>query len=425
MTALFAACLVAAAAAFAGSPPNEPTPPAEAPGEGQVDTATVPVASPAESLLEELRAALDTLQAAGAGLGEIADRNALLRCVVREADPRARLFAPDEWARFLAERNGIVFAPDVRITISNGFPRVASTGPVESGLQVGDNLLEVDAAPVTNVSIGVALARLRAPGGESLAATVLRGGTEATVSVRRVAQPLPAVEIRETWPRDIGYLRVNGFYSNRSEQIFLVLSDWEEAGLAGAILDLRGAGGDDVEVAARLASMFAAPGALLYTFRDRRGNDLERRLAPGESSPFRIPVMVLVDESTTGAAELFAAIASDHLRGVLTLGRPTAGDLLLRDGIALPGSLVAYVATRTLVTGSGTVFDGSSGVYPNILVEADSGGSEFEPPPDPDRTELPEEALDRALRGRVRGDPVLRRALDVLLGLKALNIRAK
>ncbi|MCO6401440.1 MAG: hypothetical protein J5I99_09465 [Verrucomicrobia bacterium] len=56
-----------------------------------------------------------------------------------------------------------------------------------------------------------------------------------------------------------------------------------------------------------------------------------------------------------------------------------------------------------------------------ISGRGDSGG--FEPEPGPDRrAKLAEEATDRALRDRVRGDAALQRAVDVLLGLKALNI---
>ena len=197
---------------------------------------------------------------------------------------------------------------------------------------------------------------------------------------------------------------------------------WAEAGLAGGILDLRGAGGDAVGDVAAFAGLFASRGSVLFSFRDAEGNDLGSYKADGASRS-ELPLMVLVDETTRGAAEVFAAAAYDSLRGLLLVGRATQGDPAIRSGLALSDDLALYIATRRLVTGNGSVLDGRAGVMPHLVVQR-AALTDYEPPPHPDRRiRLDEEDADRALRDRVRGDAVLQRAVDVLLGLKALNIK--
>ncbi len=68
--------------------------------------------------------------------------------------------------------------------------------------------------------------------------------------------------------------------------------------------------------------------------------------------------------------------------------------------------------------------DGQQGVEPDVKVTQQGARTEeYEPSPTIIKRETLEEELeDKAMRERVKGDPTLRRATDILLGLKALNI---
>lgn len=363
------------------------------------------------------------LESAGVTFEEPSKATDVIECVARLADPRSRILDRAALEREFERRSGRVRAPDIRLSVSNGVALVAASKT--RGLQAGDRVIAIDGFPTTNITLGVALERLRAPANGPITLLVQRELSVVTAVAERVEHDLPAIEVEERWPRQIGYLRVNGFFEGRSDSVLETLRAWEAAGLSGGILDLRGANGDDLEAVVRLAAPFASPGSLLFTLRDRYDNDLERRLAPGETAPLKIPIMALVDESTTGAAEVFAATAADSLRGILVIGRSTAADPLIREAVPLGDDQLLYIATRRMVTGNGAVFDGTAGVFPNIAVEGRPARPDYEPDPAEDRRRqrLEEEVFDRALRDRVRGDPILQRALDVLLGLKALNIR--
>ena len=92
----------------------------------------------------------------------------------------------------------------------------------------------------------------------------------------------------------------------------------------------------------------------------------------------------------------------------------------------LPDGEHLYLASKRLVVADGTIYNGSEGVKPDLVVAPTAvPATEYEPEPAAEgQKELSsEEKEDKLLRERVRGDETLRRAVDVLLGLKALNIR--
>ena len=146
-------------------------------------------------------------------------------------------------------------------------------------------------------------------------------------------------------------------------------------------------------------------------------------------APLRMPLMVLVDEETTGAAELLAAVLAGSVQGAMIIGRETAGDPLIREPVSLPTGGYALLAKRQIRTGDGTVYDGAGGVAPDVTItDAALDETVYEPEAPvlrKGKTLSDEEKEDKALRERTRNDTYLRRATDVLLGLKALGYGAK
>jgi C-terminal processing protease CtpA/Prc len=192
-------------------------------------------------------------------------------------------------------------------------------------------------------------------------------------------------------------------------------------------LDLRWAGGDSLADLAHVASRYAATGELLCEVQSLGGRTIEQLSAlPGargadQNSP---PTVVLVGPETRGAAEVLVALL-DRRRGVMTIGRDTAHDLPIRETLVLPDGWSARVATRRIVFPEGGALDARHRFTPRLKLPAQL-------PPDPEEPEangdwldrrktLPQEEEDRQLRARLRGDPELRSAVDLLLALAALR----
>ncbi len=307
---------------------------------------------------------------------------------------------------------------------------VHSNSPAESaGLQVSNVIVRIDGLETEGLPLEEAVAQLRG-GRDELLTLAIRPepASEAcrTVTVSRAAVQMPVTGTQETWPQGIGYLKVNGLYPDSGARIAEQLSLWRESNVFGVILDLRGAGGADLDSVAAVGSLFVPAGERLLTVHDGRGETVSVCEAGPARPLLAKPAMVLVDGDTRGAAEALAALLRGA-PGCLLIGAPTRGDDRLREGVPLSETRVLYVATRRIELVRGPAYYGV-GVVPHVTVSPSD-----EPEDDAVAGEEPDlfaenserHRQDRILIQRVAGDPVLQRAADLLLGLKALDVKVR
>lgn len=358
-------------------------------------------------------------------------RTAVIQAVIRTADPAGTILSEEEWARFKEEREGKTYALGVTLSMSNGAPRIERVLPgspaEEAGLLAGQTILRIGETAISRSDIVRVGQRLRTAEATPLR-LVLRTELEETNTVEvttRLIQ-LPGIETIEVFPSDLCYIRLNGLYPGTAGQILDAMKAWRTNEYFGFVIDLRSAGGDDVDGAAKVASLFTEANMMLFSFRNGENQDIKVYKAD-KSEPLGMPTMVLVDENTTGAAEVLAAALKRSIRGAMVLGATSKGDAEIREAVELEPSKLLYIATKRLVTADGTVYDGTAGVVPDVKVKP---GTDTDEPENVEletighkRETLEEELEDTLLRERIRGDAALRRAVDILLGLKALNIR--
>ncbi len=390
----------------------------------QADAAKSP---PAASVARTVADILDIFRQYGFNVDDRAAERAVATALVTIADPQGRLLDPST----APDQADLIYDPGLRLVMTGGLPRVSavdSNSPAAAAaLPIGVMLESID---------GVALLSGHDP---AVAEELLRGtntapvrlvwrddtGATGAVAIARAPRQLPAIQTAEELPHNLGYLRLNGLYPESGHDVVQTLRGWAATGHFGLVLDLRGAGGRDLSAAEAIASLFSDSHTLLFALRDAGDRTLQEFKAhPG--TPLGMPTMVLVDHRTTGAAEVLAAALQASVRGAMLVGAETAGDPAVREAIALPSGLAFYIATRRLVLPGNIVYDGRAGVRPDLIVpDVPPADADYEPElPPAGKVISDEEKEDRRLRERVRGDITLQRAVDVLLGLKALNIRA-
>lgn len=359
---------------------------------------------------------------------------ALLEALIRASEPSVVFL--DEAELEARSRRVSVREWDAGLTLvaTEGLPRVAAvradSPAAAAGILPGEL---IEKAGGRDVLSGTALKRVREMLAEGDAAPLEIGLLAAdqksrVVSVERVRQAESSLTDLESLPAGMGYMRAAGIHPGAGEEIVAALEAWQAEGKFGAILDLRGAGGTAEEDAARVAMSFATKSSgALYEFSSRDGSEVRGMdaKAAAEKPQMRIPLMVLVDEETTGAAELLAAVLGGGLKGAMIIGRATSGDPLIRAPHKLSTGRYALLATRQLKTADGTVYSGAGGVAPDVVVTDAALDETVYEPEEPvlrkGKTLSEEEKEDKALRDRTRNDTYLRRATDVLLGLKALG----
>lgn len=231
----------------------------------------------------------------------------------------------------------------------------------------------------------------------------------------------PTLDKAEEWSEGLCYLKLNGLYDDAGIVVTNQLQSWMTAERTGLIVDLRGAGGDNLKAIDEIAVLFMGADKELFLVRDGRGRVTEtHRTRPDAPAPRGLPVMLAVDSDTKDASEILAAVLKGRSR-VMLIGGGTRGDAALREVVPVSKTESLYIATRWVeFPGGGSL---TNGVQPDVTI------TQYARTPVPEKAPFGKEfseksKRDKELMERVVGDAVLGSATDLLLGLKALGVHA-
>jgi carboxyl-terminal processing protease len=265
----------------------------------------------------------------------------------------------------------------------------------KAGLRPGDYIRGIDGQSTRDTSVHEGRRLLAGKHGTTVRLTVLRGNAAEPheIELRREELP-PASPSGRIVATGTGYLRVPEFSKATPDQITREAAALAKAGASRLVVDVRGAAFGDVELGLAAARVFVRSGTLAY--RQERGKEKDPiAAAPGDGT-LTMPVMVLVDNGTSGPAELFASALAGNKRAEV-VGERTAGRASRQKLIKLPdGSGLLLTHLLYLAPGGGAISE--KGLVPDIAVEQ----------PDFDFGQPPPST-----------DPILDRAIDAFTGKKA------
>jgi C-terminal processing protease CtpA/Prc len=242
------------------------------------------------------------------------------------------------------------------------------------------------------------------------------GMSGAATGVVAAVSTLPTLDSVELWPEEIAYLKVRGFRQGSGAELLAHLKGLSST--SGVIVDLRGADGFDLRSVVDLASPCHCPGDPLFTLQDTRGVTVAT-LPADDQDPPKAVILVLTDRDTRGAAETLAALWRG-CPGIMLIGTATRGDSRVREILTLPDGRLLVIVSRRVVPVAAADYE-RKGVAPDLTVVAMAGGATGEDVRLSAKPLSEKSTRDRELMLRVDGDTVLRRATDILLGLRALN----
>jgi carboxyl-terminal processing protease len=303
------------------------------------------------------------------------------------------------------------------LTISKryGYVIVLSVLPdspgTKAGIRSGDIFESIGGFTTRDMSVGQALNLLTGQPGTGVKVAVIRRGkaTPEEVDVVREKMATPKIITQKADP-DILVLRLPTLDSGRAEEVRNRLIDAEKQGVHKVILDVRECGRGPVSEAISIARLFV-PSGMLTTL---RGQTVSTQVFSAEPKQvvWKNPVAVLVDATTSGAAEVLAsAILANHRGDVVgerTFGLASELKLItMDDGAALILTVANYYNP-----GGKPILE--EGVTPSEVVRAvpedDSDSGDEDAAPAPDTSKEP----GLGPRPLSPEDPIFHRALDLL-----------
>ena len=243
----------------------------------------------------------------------------------------------------------------------------------KAGLKPGDVILEVDGESIRGLGLLEVVGRIRGEKGTTVRLLVRRmsSGASEELTIERGVIPLESVRLLMQVGR-IGHLRITGFTGTTNDDLATAIERFERSKGLGMVVDLRYNPGGLVSSVVDVTSQFIDEGLVLYQI-DAQGDRRDWNLTPGGPA-LEIPVVVLVNEFSASASEVFAGAIMDHGRaeviGATTFGKGSVNKLWpLSDG-----SGVNFTTARWF-TPNGTLIEGE-GIVPDVLQDASEDESE-------------------------------------------------
>jgi carboxyl-terminal processing protease len=285
---------------------------------------------------------------------------------------------------------------------------VLPESPAEkAGIHSGDIFESAAGFTTRDMSVGQAVNLLNGPVGSGVKVGVIRRGRAQPEEVDVVRQKLavPKITAQKTDP-DILALRLPSLDPGRADEIRNRLADADKQGIHKVILDLRECGRGPVSEAVNVARLFISSG----TIATLRGQTVSSETFTADSGKvvWRNPVSVLIDGTTSGAAEVLAsAIVANHRGDVVgerTFGLASEQKLITLDD----GSALFLTVANYYNSGGKSILD--DGVTPSEVVRA---AADDDNDVSDDSSSAPKETLSGP-RPLSTDDPVFHKAVDLL-----------
>jgi carboxyl-terminal processing protease len=264
---------------------------------------------------------------------------------------------------------GVEIKADERgLLIANALPG----GPAaEAGLQGGDVIESVNGQKVSGTTLDSAVDLITGPAGSRVTLGVRRDDRFAEVKLVRRRVEVHSVSRVKMLENNVGYIKLDKFAQNSSEECDKALWDLYKQGMKSLIVDVRGNPGGLLTTAIQLSNKFVPNGTIVAT-RGRDATDNTVEYAHRERT-WKTPLVVLVDENSASASEIFAAAVQENGRG-LVVGRRTYGKGTVQTHFPLQtvsGNL--RLTTAQFFSPKGRTMAGA-GVEPDVHVEAEHTG---------------------------------------------------
>jgi len=269
-----------------------------------------------------------------------------INSISQEFDPHTSYFAPRVKKKFDIDMAGKIEGIGARLQKKGDYTRVdelISGGPAwrEGTLEVGDIILKVAQAEgepldIVGMRLDDAIEFIKGKKGSEVRLTVKKiDGASQIISIIR-----DVVEIEETFAktsivnkedRKFGIINLPKFYIDFSEKNFrnsatdmaLEIERLNEENVEGLVIDLRNNGGGSLETAIDIAGLFIEEGPIVQV----RYKDGKPKVRSDKDImiQWNKPLVILVNELSASASEIFAAAMQDYNRAVIIGSRQTFG----------------------------------------------------------------------------------------------------
>ena len=294
--------------------------------------------------------------------------------VLQSLDPYSAYMSPELFKEMQTDTRGEFGGLGIEIGMEAGVVKVISpiddTPAEKAGIKAGDYIVKIGKEQVQGKSLMEAVKLMRGPVGTSIDLTVRRKDvkkpleftiTRKIIEVQSVSSKIISKE------KNIGYIRLKSFNENSDNQFLKSIKNFEKnPKIKGYAIDLRNNPGGLLTQAINITDFFLDDGEIVST-KGRKISETRKFFARRGDETKGKPVIVLINNGSASASEIFAGALKDHKRAIIigenSYGKGSVQSIIpLRNG----GGMRLTISKYYLPSGKSI---SEVGVTPDIVVE--------------------------------------------------------
>jgi carboxyl-terminal processing protease len=292
--------------------------------------------------------------------------------MLESIDPYASYLNADQYKQYMKSKD--IGKADVGLVISKrlGYVGVVDTVPgsaaAKAGLTTGDVIESINNVSTRDMPLAFAGILLKGDNGTSVEVGVLRVRKAEPQKIALVRAPLvyPPVGARlvtDQGPMPIGVIATDTLAPGRVKEVAAKISELETQGAKRLILDLRHCATGAPEEGVALANLFLDKGLIAYS----EGQKVSRQdyQAVASKAVTKLPLVVITNRGTSGAAELAAAALLDAKRADVVGEHSYDGDAAIRKAVMLDDGSAVILSVAKYYPPDGKAIQ-DNGVTPNV-----------------------------------------------------------
>tara|TARA_B100001248_G_scaffold123615_1_gene92695 strand:+ start:459 stop:1595 length:1137 start_codon:yes stop_codon:yes gene_type:complete len=300
--------------------------------------------------------------------------------VLQSLDPYSAYMSPELFKEMQTDTKGEFGGLGIEIGMEAGVVKVISpiddTPAAKAGIKAGDYIVKIGKEQVQGKSLLEAVKLMRGPVGTSIDLTVRRKNVKKPLEFKIERKIIEVQSVTSKMIGDenkLGYIRLKSFNENSDKQFLKSVKKFEKnTKIKGYIFDLRNNPGGLLTQAINITDFFLEDGEIVST-KGRKISETRKFFARKGDEVNGKPIVVLINNGSASASEIFAGALKDHKRAII-LGENSYGKGSVQSIIPLRngGGMRLTISKYYLPSGKSI---SEVGVTPDILVEEE--GDDF------------------------------------------------
>ena len=294
--------------------------------------------------------------------------------VLQSLDPYSAYMSPEIFKEMQTDTRGEFGGLGIEIGMEAGVVKVIApiddTPAALAGIKAGDYIVKIGGEQVQGKSLMEAVKLMRGPVGTSIKLTVRRKNNKKPLEFKIIRKIIEIKSVKAEIMgenKNLGYIKLKSFNENSDKQFLDIVKKYEKnSKIKGYIIDLRNNPGGLLNQAINITDFFLDDGQIVST-KGRKVSETRKFFAKKGDEIKGKPIIVLINNGSASASEIFAGALKDHKRAII-LGESSYGKGSVQSIIPLRngGGMRLTISKYYLPSGNSI---SEVGVTPDIIVE--------------------------------------------------------